>query len=64
MTLNIIPRKMKALCGETGEWHILSSCTDAMFWNWMNPQDNYSRDGWEECGYVDLGWYDSFEAVL
>lgn len=63
MSLNVIPSKMRALCGETGEWHILSAHDDAMFWNWRQPQDNYSRDGWEEDGHADLGLYDSFEAA-
>jgi hypothetical protein len=62
MSLNIIPRKMKARHIDTGAWETLH--LDVMALGWLGiPWECYVDDGPDGGEQVDLDDFDSFEAA-
>ena len=61
MSLNVIPKTMRARHHETGEWLTLEIGEDALFW--LGPERAYYVDEWEGEG-ADLHDFDSFEGVV
>jgi len=62
MSLNIIPRKMKARHIDTGEWETLH--LDDVALNWLCiPWECYVDDGPDGGEQVDFDDFDSFEAA-
>ena len=63
MTLNVIPREMRARHVETGAWETLS--LDVMSWDYLGgaAYDHYVLETGDEPIWADLCDFDSFEAV-
>jgi hypothetical protein len=64
MSLNVIPKTMKARHFETGEWQVLHCDTDALYTWCVRPWRCYVDDGPDGGFGVDLADFDMFEGVV
>ena len=64
MSLNVIPKTMRARHHETGEWHTLRRGDDAYFTHGLPASQCYAIETGDEPIWADLSEYDQFEEVV